>query len=222
MPRTRCSNVPVSHAQTEKAAGESISDSLRDTRRHKGPTGQNGHGSCTGILLEQPKLPHPCLTHTRTSSQPGKGCLRPSQESAVPRAPWAAAGFGACPAAPGPHSHLMLKEALAVRASSPVSAFLARHWKAPASRCRSTAVNCRLLPSLKRCSVSWTGCPSCSHWNSTPSGSFTSQRRMAPRPCRASCEYGSLVKRMLARAPTAAAHTREGTFGEREGEECIR
>lgn len=125
-------------------------------------------------------------------------------------------------AALSPHSHLMLKEALAVRASSPVSTFLARHWNTPASRCRSTAANCRLLPSLKRCSVSWMGSPSCNHWNSTSPGSFTSQRRMAPRPCSASCEYGSLVNRMLARAPRAAGQKREGMFRAREGGEWIR
>lgn len=96
------------------------------------------------------------------------------------------------------HSHLILKDALAVRASSPVCTFLATHWKLPASRCRSTAANWRLLPSLKRCSVSWMGSPFCSHSNSTWAGSSTSQRRMALRPCRASCEYGSLAKRIAA------------------------
>lgn len=183
-----------------KAAGESNSDSLRDTRRHKRTTGRDGHGSWRGILLEQPELSDPRLTHTTISRQPAKAVssLGHSQGIPFPRAQWAAPGRGASLAAFTPHSHLMLKEALAVRASSPVSTFLAKHWNTPASRCRSTAANWRLLPSLKRCSVSWMGSPSCSHSNSTSAGSFTSQRRMALRPCRASWEYGSLVKRMLA------------------------
>lgn len=51
------------------------------------------------------------------------------------------------------HSHLILKEALVERSTSPVVGFSATHTKFPASSCRSTAVNLRLLPSWKRRSL---------------------------------------------------------------------
>lgn len=89
-------------------------------------------------------------------------------------------------------SHLMLKEALAEVNISPVALLDATHWKLPVSACRSTAMNFRLLPSWKRRSESCTRRPSWVHENSTSTGSLTSQRRMALRPCNASWDLGSL------------------------------
>lgn len=79
-------------------------------------------------------------------------------------------------------SHLMLKEALALRASSPVASSRATHWKAPASCSRSTAAKLRLLPWAKRRSVSWTGAPSSSQDTWTGPEASTSQRSRARRP----------------------------------------
>lgn len=96
---------------------------------------------------------------------------------------------------------MMLKEALALRASSPVASSRATHWKAPESCSRSTAVKLRLLPWAKRRSVSSTGAPSSSQYTCTGPGASTSQRSSARRPCSASWEDGSLMKTMTAWAP---------------------
>lgn len=117
----------------------------------------------------------------------------------------------------GGDSHLMLKEALVERSSSPVAPLLATQTKLPASSCRSTAMNLRLPPSWKRRSLLSRLRPSWSQPYDTSAGSLTSQRSMALRPCRASWDLGSLVNWMAAAAPV----NRTGGEKERESLECL-